>query len=126
MARKTPLKNVMCKVNDNLSIIVSNTREVYGHDDSLPFNAEIFICKDGVTEQIATAWNDGWGDETNIDALADKQEVVKSLEEQMRTYKYQFMGREFNASLPMVVELLANAAVFRAYSCITIEDLLKE
>lgn len=125
MARKTPLKNVMCKVNDDLSIIVSNTREVYGHDDSLPFNAEIFINKDGVTEQVATAWNDGWGGETNIDALADKQEVVKSLEEKMRTYKYQFIGHEFEASLPMVVELLANAAVFRSYSCITIEDLLK-
>ena len=68
--KRTPL-SITCEVNPFLQIVLMNVRKVFGHDDSLPFNAEVYVRKDnGILTHVANAWNDGWGGETNIDPIS--------------------------------------------------------
>jgi hypothetical protein len=125
MAKNKPIQIVECKVNENLTIIVKNARKVYGHDDSLPFNAEVDVRIDGKTKPLATAWNDGWGGETNVDALPLKNDLLKSVEEVINTYNFVYGKYVIPAKLSSIVELLACAAIFNEYDFITIEKLLE-
>lgn len=127
MAKRTPLNNVECKVNDSLSIILINVCEVMGHDDSLPFNAEVYVRKDnGILTHIANARNDGWGGDSNIDAInKETKPVIDELEAIVGTFVVDLGKWSFNASLPLVVELMASALLSKRGTFFKIEDLLK-
>ena len=56
------------KIFNKYSIEVKKVREVMGHDDSQPYNAELWVNK----KHIADCFNDGWGGETQIDIIDAK------------------------------------------------------
>lgn len=43
------------------TLIIRNPREVMGHDDSLPYNAEFAIFYNDKEVAHGEIWNDGWG-----------------------------------------------------------------
>ena len=119
---------VTCEVNPNLSITLMNVRKVMGHDDSLPFNAEVYVRKDnGILTHIANAWNDGWGGDSNIDAInKETKPVIDELEAIVGTFVVDLGKRSFNASLSLVIELMATAAIYGDKgNYFKIEDMLK-
>ena len=128
MAKKKHYLSVTCEVNPNLSITLMNVREVMGHDDSLPFNAEVYVRKDNsILTHIANAWNHGWGGETNIDAISkDTKPIIDDLEAVVKTFIVDLGKYSFPANLPLVIELLACCAVDgNRGNYVKIEDLLK-
>ena len=71
--------SIECKINKDFSIILKNLQEVYGHDDTLPFNADIYITNPewGMKDKkVGTAWNDGWGGSTNICPESKTDQII--------------------------------------------------
>ena len=66
------MSKITCKVNDDLYIALVNAQKVYGHDDSLPFQADIHVKSEklGFPELtcVGHAFNDGWGGDTVIES----------------------------------------------------------
>lgn len=74
--------SIECKINKNFSIILKNVHETYGHDDTLPFNADIYITNPEwglIDKKVGTAWNDGWGGSTNICPENKTDEIVLNM-----------------------------------------------
>lgn len=63
---------ITCKVNDDLTIALFDVQRTYGHDDSLPFQADIHVKSEklGLPEltHVGHAFNDGWGGDTVIES----------------------------------------------------------
>lgn len=64
--------SITCVINNDLKITLKNVTETYGHDDSLPFRADIYVQSNelGFPEptKIGRAWNDGWGGDSVIES----------------------------------------------------------
>ena len=54
-------KNFIGVTFNNYKVVVNNAKKVSGHDDTLPFNADFEVYKDGNLFFDGKAWNDGWG-----------------------------------------------------------------
>lgn len=74
---------ILCFFNNDLAIGLSGVRENMGHDDSLPYQAEVFIYDrennpDGsmAFQKLGEIWNDGWGGESNF-TLTDTRNRFK-------------------------------------------------
>ena len=63
---------ITCKINEDLTIALVNVQKTYGHDDSLPFQADIHVKSEklGFPEltRVGHAFNDGWGGDTVIES----------------------------------------------------------
>ena len=58
------------------SISLRNVREVDGHDDSLPYKADVYV--NGVV--VAELFNDGWGGDTDVTVFnEDAAELLKRI-----------------------------------------------
>ena len=71
--------SIECKISKDFSITLKHLKEVFGHDDSLPFNAEVYVTNKewGLTDRkVATAWNDGWGGSTNIGPESKTDQII--------------------------------------------------
>lgn len=53
------------KVFGNYKIELRKFKRVMGHDDSIPYQGELWANN----IHIANCWNDGWGGETNVEPL---------------------------------------------------------
>jgi hypothetical protein len=66
------MSKITCKVNDDLTIALVNVQKTYGHDDSLPFQADVHVKsrKLGFPKltYVGYAHNDGWGGDTVIES----------------------------------------------------------
>ena len=104
-----------------------NVRKVFGHDDSLPFNAEVYVRKDnGILTHVANAWNDGWGGETNIDPISkDVQPLLIEAECEVEKHIVPLGQYSFKARLSLVVELMASALLSKKGTFFKIEEMLK-
>lgn len=71
--------SITCIINNDLQIRLENVKEVYGHDDSLPFNADVFVYdrkdESGCFHKIAIAYNDGWGGNSVIEPTMAKYQI---------------------------------------------------
>lgn len=124
--KRTPL-SITCEVNPFLQIVLMNVRKVFGHDDSLPFNAEVYVRKDnGILTHVANAWNDGWGGETNIDPISkDVQPLLIEAECEVEKHIVPLGQYSFKARLSLVVELMASALLSKKGTFFKIEEMLK-
>ena len=113
----------MAKVNTfigvnlgNHTLIVRNPREVMGHDDSLPYNAEFAIFHNDKEVARGEIWNDGWGgmscyrteSQRNPHADFEVDTFSKVCKEHAR---YKFHGMDFELGFTGVVDMLVSLAL---------------
>lgn len=64
--------SITCEINKDLKITLKKIVETFRHDDSLPFNAELYVqsTEQGFLEitRIGRVWNDGWGGDSVIES----------------------------------------------------------
>ena len=96
------------------TISLKNVEQRYGHDDSLPFQGDLYLNN----VMIATCWNDGWGGETNIDAVnGSAAGTINIIDDYLRTnykmhFKYDGKDHDFPVGLDYVIDVMANDALF--------------
>lgn len=99
--KKTTNIQMVCVLSETLWLGLSGIRVNYGHDDSLPYQADMFIMDkdnnpDGSTafNKIGTIWNDGWGGESNIEPalLKGSDEYIQKADELCKQHKMYFKG----------------------------------
>jgi hypothetical protein len=77
------MSKITCKVNDDLAIALVNVHEVYGHDDSLPFEADIHVKSEKLgfpkLTRVGHAFNDGWGGDTVIES-AQHRNILNTID----------------------------------------------
>ncbi len=97
----TPIQ-IMCELGNGNYLGLADIRENLGHDDSLPYQANIFImdkdnCPKGsmAFKRIASIWNDGWGGESNIISagLKDSEKYLKYAAQQLKKHQYYYRGK---------------------------------
>lgn len=97
-----------------------NCIEVTGHDDCLPFNADIYLND----KPAGKAYNDGWGAEANY-FIPDK-EMRKEIEELETTLKRTPFLTNFKDSfysLPKVLDIMAEACISHNRRKVTIKPV---
>lgn len=66
------MSKITCKINEDLTIALVNVEKTYGHDDSLPFQADIHVKSEKLgfpkLTWVGHAFNDGWGGDTVIES----------------------------------------------------------
>lgn len=107
-------KTIRCHIGDSLILELRNVREVYGHDDSLPFNADLYVENRewGIKDfnLVGRAWNDGWGGDTVIESI--NPVITKMLDALLRNnYKMVYASITWNLTLEELVTYLACLAI---------------
>ena len=116
-------KNFIGVTFNNYKVVVNNAKKVSGHDDTLPFNADFEVYKDGKLFFDGKAWNDGWGGPSclNYDKNNNKQKEEELDNVCQSTFTWEFTAgeRKFEMSekLVDVVETLAFIAIFFPKNC---------
>lgn len=97
--------------NGNAYTLTSFT-ELVGHDDSLPYQAELRIngCPLGI------CFNDGWGGMTEITAKSPI--LVKRLNDELEECKWGSMGMEMSLTLDFIADILAQTASLKKHGYI--------
>lgn len=140
MASKKDLdggKTIVCKVNEELTITLKNVKEVYGHDDSLPFNADLYIRNGAGKRSKLTAYcsNDGWGGETDIQAVdTAARETLNKVNEFIKdNYKCVFNVNNqehfFVVTLEFLVSIMAEYSIYRdinSFNLSYVKDIVKK
>ena len=102
--KKTNEIDIVCVLSDTLTLGLSGVRENMGHDDSLPYQASIFLFDkennpEGscAFEKIGDIWNDGWGGESNLDMSQRKrhQELIKKITELVLEHQMYWHDKPF-------------------------------
>ena len=114
------MKKISCKINDNLTLELRNVKEVYGHDDSLPFNADIYLYLNGKTRATyaGCAYNDGWGGMSIIHCHVQAlRPVLQGLADDLQKmeYKYDYYKEVtyLPASLDFLIDLMVEECLYR-------------
>ena len=94
---------IFAKLTPEIWVGLANVRENYGHDDSLPYQADIFIMNEDnnpygqhTFKRIASIWNDGWGGESNVELIARTTQNlndIKVMEEKAATHTPYWNGQ---------------------------------
>lgn len=114
--------NIFIGVNlGNHTLIVRNPREVMGHDDSLPYNAEFAIFHNDKEVARGEIWNDGWGgiscyrteSQRNPHADFEVDTFSKVCKERAR---YKFHGMDFELGFTGVADMLVSLALSGRFS----------
>ena len=94
---------IVCKLTEDMWLGLSDIRENLGHDDSLPYQANVFVMdRDnnpyGSTafKRIAQIWNDGWGGESNLELVArttQNIDCLKTLDELCKKHQFFYRGK---------------------------------
>lgn len=113
------MKKITCKFDDNLTIELRKVVEVRGHDDSLPFNADIYLYINGSkkAEYAGYAYNDGWGGQSDIVCENDDvRPYLKKLAIILTTFKmpYDYRGETtyLPASLDFLIDLMVEECLY--------------
>ena len=110
-------RNTFVGVNlGNHTLIIRNPREVMGHDDSLPYNAEFAIFHNDKEVARGEIWNDGWGGmsgyraERRRNPRADFEvDTFDKVCKERARYKYK--GMDFDLGFTEVVDMLVPLAL---------------
>jgi hypothetical protein len=100
----------------NFTIVVTNAREVYGHDDSLPYNADFTLLENNKEVAKGRAFNDGWGGPSNYQFERYSQEQQdawnRASEYCKANIKYTFRAIEIANDLMDVIDHLVEIAIY--------------
>jgi hypothetical protein len=112
------MKKISCKINDNITFELRNVIEVNGHDDSLPFNADIYLRLNGRKRAVYVgyAYNDGWGGDSII-RCKNNQAVISDIKDYLRDMMvpYNAYGKigYLPASLPFLIDLMVEDCLYK-------------
>lgn len=120
---------ITCKVNDDLSIVLVDVQETYGHDDSLPFKADIYVKSEKLglpkLTRVGHAYNDGWGGDTVIES-AQYRNILNTIDG-MLINNYQIHIRKPEISwavrLDYLVSIMAEQSIYRGKTKMDILDM---
>lgn len=107
-----------CKVTDRVTIMVTNAFETYGHDDSLPYNADLYASLDGgKMTLVAYCSNDGWGGDSCIRGInSDMQKFLNDLSAQINEkYVLRYHGVDIPCHLDLIVDMMAEDIIIGGY-----------
>ena len=77
-----------------------------GHDDSLPYYAVLYLNG----KPFCRCLNDGWGGETNLEPIkGHTYDELKSINEEIKDYKWAFKNHIFDYSLNFIADILADS-----------------
>ena len=95
---------IFCILSNNLWLGLSGVRKNKGHDDTLPYQADLFVMdKENNPENstsfkhIGSIWNDGWGGDSVLESagLKDSDTYIKKVDELCKTHKMYWKGAPF-------------------------------
>lgn len=95
----------MSKIIGKYKIDVKKVKEVYGHDDSFPYIAELWANG----KHIADCHNDGWGGETLITAI--DLPMFMEVSSIVCATKGAFNEKDWNYTMPILADELALDAI---------------
>lgn len=105
---------IITPLRKELVIGLTNCRENMGHDDSLPYQAEICValkpdCSD--FRKIGTVVNDGWGgmSEIRIDRTDENKKLLDEISEACKEHEMYFDGKKSSLkfNLPTTLDCMA-------------------
>ena len=100
----------------NYTLLVSKAVKTYGHDDSLPYNADFKVWNDTEKKKhfSGKAWNDGWGGDSVVEI--DKAEDNEKLKDFDRLCKENIILKWKDLEIPFgidkVIDFLAELLIF--------------
>lgn len=109
---------ITCKVNDDLTIELVNVRKTYGHDDSLPFQADIYVKSSELgfpkLTCVGQAYNDGWGGDTVIESAHHKHIINTINGILMNSYQIHIKKPEISwaVRLDYLVSIMAERSIY--------------
>lgn len=101
------MKSIKCKINDKYDLILKDVIETDGHNDSLPFVADIWFRVGDVMKLVGICRNDGWGAFADYMISPEYKEdfdIVRSVVES-KVYKYGQYA--WNYDIPFLLDSLA-------------------
>ena len=89
---------IVTQLTNNLWVCLANLRENRGHDDCLPYQADIYLSdrKPKSTRtftKVGSIWNDGWGGDSNLEVL--NAEAIDKLRKECSKHKMYWNGKPF-------------------------------
>ena len=100
---------IICVLSDTIRVGLKDTRENYGHDDSIPFQADVYV-EDGPPGSgyrlLAYVWNDGWGGDSQMKKAIQTPETDALVEKMQPLCKKHMMIYEGESVCPYTLKLL--------------------
>ena len=122
-------KIITCRVNDDLAIALVNVQETYGHDDSLPFQADIYVESEKLgfpkLTHVGHAYNDGWGGDTVIES-AHYLNILNTINGiLMNNYQIHIKKPEISwaVRLDYLVSIMAERSIYKHQTNMDIMDM---
>ena len=88
---------IVTQFNENFWVCLANLRENMGHDDSLPYQADVYMMnRENHTLtfiKIASIWNDGWGGDSNVEVL--NADLVQKVQDECLKHQMYYNGSPF-------------------------------
>ena len=123
------MAKIECKVNEDLTIVLDNIQKTYGHDDSLPFQADIYIKSEKLgfpkLTRVGHAYNDGWGGDTVIGS-ASHQHILNTINGiLMNNYQIHIKKPEITwaVRLDYLVSIMAECSIYGHKTKMDIMDM---
>lgn len=104
-------------MSDEYMLFLKNVQEIAGHDDTLPYSADVFVQvkSTGIIYLVGKASNDGWGGPTNFWKDEAHAEIIKKLEELAGTYHWNLGSKLYPLTLCDIIDCMAIAKI--CYGC---------
>ena len=100
MRKQATAKNriqIVTKFTEDFWVCLANLRENMGHDDCLPYQADVYVMqKENHTlkfTKIASVWNDGWGGDSNVEVL--NPDLVQKVQDECLKHQMYYNGSPF-------------------------------
>ena len=89
---------IFVMLGENLALGLANCRENRGHDDSLPYQSDVYAIrleKTPIKVKLGSVWNDGWGGDTNFERIPNLDEIYDKINELCGKHKMYYGGAPF-------------------------------
>ena len=110
MRKQATAKNriqIVTKFTEDFWVCLANLRENKGHDDCLPYQADVYVMEKTVVlvgtdkmkcptlkfTKIASVWNDGWGGDSNVEVL--NADLVQKVQDECLKHQMMYNGKPF-------------------------------
>lgn len=98
---------IVTKFTEDFWVCLANLRENKGHDDCLPYQADVYVMEKTVVlvgtdkmkwptlkfTKVASVWNDGWGGDSNVEVL--NPDLVQKVQDECLKHQMYYNGSPF-------------------------------